>query len=136
MALQLRLLGGDGIEHPRDTMRDIVSHHIFDKERREIDTHDRKEKEQQVVSVLLKSRRKQDLYLMHNTMQKITCHRGKHTDDKSQDQRHLAIGDMLLLPIDYPHHHTRFLRHFIYHFSFLFSLSVLLFLQEGCPPFL
>ena len=98
MAAQLGVLGRDGVEHAGNTMRDIVAHHILDKERREVNAHDWEEQEEQVVRVLDKSRCEQNLYLVHDSMQEIACHRGEHPDDKGEDECHLAIGNMFLLP--------------------------------------
>ncbi len=86
--LQFRLLGRNRIEHSRDTMRDIVSHHILDKERGKIDAHDREQEEKQIVGAFLKTRSEQYLYLVHDTMQEKSGNGGKQTDDKSQDKRH------------------------------------------------
>ena len=98
VAAQLGVFGRDGVEHAGNTMRDIVAHHILDKERREVNAHDWEEQEEQVVRVLDKSRCEQNLYLVHDSMQEIACHRGEHPDDKGEDECHLAVGNMFLLP--------------------------------------
>ena len=101
-------------------MRDIVSHHILDKERGKVDAHDRKQEEKQIVGAFLKTRSEQYLYLVHDTMQEKSGNGGKQTDDKSQDKRHLAVGDMLLLPRYHFGYCARFFCHFIYHLLLFF----------------
>ena len=79
-------------------MRDIVAHHILDEQRREVDAHDREQQEEQIVRALLESRSEQILYLMYDGMQEEACHRSKQTDEEGENQGHLLVGNVILLP--------------------------------------
>ena len=65
-------------------MRDIVAHHILDEQRREVDTHDREEQEEQIIGTLLESRSEQILYLVYDGMQEEACHRSEQTDEEGE----------------------------------------------------
>ena len=90
-------------------MGNVISDHIFDKEHGEVDAHNREEQEEQVVGALVESRSEQQLYFVHDAVQEISCHRRQKADDESQDKGHLAVRDMLLLPIYHPAYPSLFL---------------------------
>ena len=79
-------------------MRDIVAHHILDEQRREVDAHDREQQEEQIVRALLESGGEQILYLVYDGMQEEACHRSEQTDEEGENQGHLLVRDVFLLP--------------------------------------
>ena len=103
MGLELGIFGRNGVKHTGDTVGNIISDHIFNKEHGEVNAHNREEQEEQVIGALVKSRSEQQLYFVHNAVQEISCHRRQKADDKSQDKGHLAVRNMFFLPI---HHLT------------------------------
>ena len=109
MGLELGIFGRDGVKHTGDTVGNVISDHIFDKEHGEVDAHNREEQEEQVVGALVESRSEQQLYFVHDAVQEISCHRRQKADDESQDKGHLAVGNMFFLPIHHSFHPSLFL---------------------------
>lgn len=112
MGLEPRLLGGDSVEHTCDTMGDVITNHIFDKEHRQPDTDDREDEVEPVGSVRHEAVRQQILYQCDEFMKNICSKGSKNADGKSQYRRHLSVVEIMLPP------RYDFIKHYV---SLLFS---------------
>ena len=101
MAPQVRALGGNGIEHARDAVRDVVLHQVFHEQRRKPDAHHGKQKVEPVDARHVEPRREQQLYLVDKQMQHVACHGCKKSHKQRQQQREVTVGDATAAPGNY-----------------------------------
>ena len=91
MLLDLGIVLGDCDKHLCDSMADIVPHHILHEKHGYEHTYSRINKEEEVISLMVKPRRQAMMNKLNRKFQQNSCQSTAYTHKKGKDDHHIPF---------------------------------------------